>query len=139
MSEAGRGIQWRQWVLAAITTAVVIAAGPAQAYYAINHFFVRRISADRLEVFPRGGLTNIDGWCAVGDYVITMMSLPPATPIWRISEPPRHAGESLVFSLSPKGAATSNGLYQLGTTSLSVTAGAARAFCPESISYWGWS
>ena len=115
-----------------------MAASPASAYVAINLFTVQRLDADRMQVLPRGGLTSIDGWCAVGDYAITVLSLPPNTPIWRVSEPPRRAKEVLVFSFSAEGAAKSNGLNQFGNSTLYLTAAAARAFCPESIAYWTW-
>ena len=111
-------------------------AGPAQAYYAINAFRIEAIGGDRMQVYPRGGLTYWDGWCAAGDYAIALLNLPPATPIWLISEPPRHARESLVFSFSADGAASTNGLNVIGEAPLYQTAGAARAYCRASIDYW---
>ena len=126
----------RTGAVAAILAGCLALASPAQAYYARNNFLVQQITPVRMEVFPRGGLNPIDGWCAVGDYVITMLNLPPATPIWLVSEPPRHRGESLIFSLSDEGAASTNGLNTLGEHPLYVTAAAGRAFCPQSLLYW---
>ncbi len=126
---------WRNLILA-VMAAAVLAPGPAAAYVAWNNFTILRIGADRFEVLPRGGLNAIDGWCAVGDYVITVLSLDPATPIWRISEPPRPRGASIVFSLGAEGAASANGLMQIGSSHVWLTAAAARAFCPQSLSYW---
>jgi hypothetical protein len=121
---------------AALVALSALGAGPAQAYYAWNGFRIEAIGADRLQVYPRGGLTYVDGWCAAGDYVIALLNLPTTTRIWLISEPPRKAKETLVFSLNAEGAASTNGLNVFGDAPLYVTAGAARAYCRQSIEYW---
>lgn len=113
-----------------------LAAGPAQAYYAQNAFRIEAIGGDQMQVYPRGGLTYMDGWCAAGDYAIALLNLPPATKIWLISEPPRRARESLVFSFSAEGAASTNGLNVMGEAPVYLTAGAARSYCRESILFW---
>ena len=114
----------------------ILAAGPAQAFYAMNGFRIEAIGADQMQVYPRGGLTYMDGWCAAGDFAIALLNLPPATKIWLISEPPRHARQTLVFSFSAEGAATINGLNVIGEAPVYLTAGAARSYCRESILYW---
>lgn len=121
---------------AVVCLGLAVLAGPAEAYYARNNFVVEQISPVQMVVYPRSGLNPIDAWCAVGDYVITMLDMPVATKIWRISEPPRKRGEGIVFSLTDEGAASTSGLNTLGEHPLYVTAAAGRAFCPQSILFW---
>lgn len=121
---------------AVLVTVGALVAGPAQAYYALNGFRIEASGADQMVVYPRGGLTYMDGWCAAGDYAIALLNLPPATKIWLISEPPRKARQTLTFSFSAEGAATINGLNVIGDGPQYLTAGAARAYCRESIAYW---
>ena len=123
--------------LGAVLVAVgAMIAGPAQAFYAMNGFRIEATGADQMVVYPRGGLTYMDGWCAAGDLAIALLNLPPATEIWLISEPPRKARQTLTFSFSAEGAATNNGLNVIGDAPQYLTAGAARAYCRESIAYW---
>jgi hypothetical protein len=106
----------------------VLAAGPAQAYLAQNDLRVQG-QGDRFEVLAAPGMGPSRAWCAAGDYAVVVLGLPSTTPLWRISEPPRKAGEGIVFSLSPAGAASSSGLFQFGENDATLTAGAARALC----------
>ena len=122
--------------LRALLVGLVMLTSPAQAYVAFNNFTIREIAPGRFEVYPRGGLNPIDAWCAVGDYVMTVLSLPPATPIWRLSEPPRPRGASILFSLSAEGAASDSGLHRIDAEHVYLTAAAARAFCPASRQFW---
>lgn len=105
-----------------------LAATPAVAFQAQNNFTVRQLDNTRFEVLSRGGLSATDAWCAAGDFVIRALRQPRNTPIWRISEPPRPRGQSIVFSLSSAGAASSNGLATFGG-SLSVTASHGQNLC----------
>jgi hypothetical protein len=91
-----------------------LAATPAAAFQARNGFTVRQLDQTRFEVLSRGGLGNSDAWCAAGDFVIRSLRLSGNTQIWRISEPPRRSGQSIVFSLSSQGAASSTGLASFG-------------------------
>jgi hypothetical protein len=91
-----------------------LAATPAAAWQSTNNFTVRQLDQNRFEVLSRGGLGNSDAWCAAGDFVIRALRLPRNTQIWRISEPPRRSGQSIVFSLSADGAASSTGLAGFG-------------------------
>jgi hypothetical protein len=89
-------------------------AFPAAAFQSQNNFTVRRIDNVRFEVLPRGGLSNTDAWCAAGDFVVRSLRLPRTTQIWRVSEPPRRSGQSIVFSLSSQGASATTGLIGIG-------------------------
>ncbi len=91
-----------------------LAATPAAAFQAQNNFTVRQIDNTRFEVLSRGGLGASDAWCAAGDFVIRGLRLSRNTQIWRISEPPRRSGQSIVFSLSSEGATTTTGLASFG-------------------------
>jgi hypothetical protein len=100
-----------------------LAASPAAAWQSTNNFTVRQLDQNRFEVLSRGGLSNSDAWCAAGDFVIRGLRLPRNTQIWRISEPPRRSGQSIVFSLSSDGAASTTGLVGSGGNSASANHG----------------
>ena len=103
----------RSMFLSAVMT-VGLAATPVAAFNSQNNFNVRRIDNVRFEVRPRGGLGASDAWCAASDFVIRSLGLPRTTQIWRISEPPQRSGQSIVFSVSSEGAASSTGLASFG-------------------------
>jgi hypothetical protein len=105
-----------------------LAAWPAAAWQSDNSFTVRQLDQNRFEVLSRGGLGASDAWCAAGDFVVRGLRLSRSTQIWRISEPPRRSGESIVFSLSSKGAASSTGLASFGGGS-SLSAGHGQNIC----------
>jgi hypothetical protein len=100
--------------LVPLVLAAGLAATPAAAWQSTNNFTVRQLDQNRFEVLSRGGLGNSDAWCAAGDFVIRGLRLPRNTQIWRLSEPPRRSGQSIVFSLSANGAASSTGLAGFG-------------------------
>jgi hypothetical protein len=106
----------------------VLVAAPAHAYLAQNDLRVQG-QGDRFEVLASPGMGASRAWCAAGDYAVVMLGLPSTTPLWRISEPPRKAGEGIIFSLSAEGAASDSGLFQFGENDATLTAGAARALC----------
>lgn len=111
-----------------LIAACVIIAAPAHAYLAQNDLRVVR-KGDGFEVLASPGMGPSRAWCAAGDYAIRLLGLPSSTPLWRISEPPRKAGEGIVFGLSAEGAASTSGLIQIGENDASLTAGAAQALC----------
>lgn len=121
----------RSSILFPALVAVLATAAPASAFLADNGLIVEK-SADGVIDVPFRGLSGAsDFWCAAGDYVIRRLHLPPATRIWRLSEPPRRSGEGIRFSLSPDGAATSSGLAKLPPGS-SLTAADAQDLCQQS-------
>ena len=103
-------------------------ASPALAFQARNDTQVTG-TAERIIVASRPGLASAESWCAAGDFVIRGLGLSSATPIYRISPPPRRAGEAVEFSLSPEGAADRSGLLQLGPSDASLTAAHAQSLC----------
>jgi hypothetical protein len=70
-------------------------------------------------------------FCAAGDYVIRRLGMPQSTRIFRLSEPPRRAGEGIWFSLDPEGAASRTGVTILLSPgpSNSLSAAASKSFC----------
>lgn len=103
-------------------------ASPALAFQARNDAQVTG-SAERIIVASRPGLASSESWCAAGDFVIRSLGLSSATPIYRISPPPRRVGEAVEFSLSPEGAADRTGLLQLGQSDASLSAAHAQSLC----------
>lgn len=85
------------------------AALPAQAFIAQNDMIVHSEGMG-FHVEFKAGVGASDYWCAAGDYVIRDLGLARSTRIWRVSPPPRRAGEGISFTLSPEGAAASTGL-----------------------------
>lgn len=103
-------------------------ASPALAFQSQNGLRVTQ-SAGQIEVAPSPGQSAPASWCAAGEFVISQMGLPPSTPIWRLSEPPRKAGQGVMFSLTANGAAQKSGVIQFGDTDAAFTAAAAQALC----------
>jgi hypothetical protein len=106
-----------------------LAASPAAAWQSQNGFTIRQLDQNRFEVLSRGGLSASNAWCAAGDFVRRGLGLPVNTLIWRISEPPRRSGQSIVFSLSPDGAASSTGLVGVSSGAASATAAHSQNIC----------
>jgi hypothetical protein len=114
------------------TLVLLILSTPAHAYLAQNSLRVQGDAAGfEVQVSPGMGAPN--AWCAAGDYAIRYLNLPGTAKIWRMSEPPRGAGEGVSFATSPAGAATKSGLIRLNEQDASLTATAAQALC------WGLS
>lgn len=115
---------------------VFLAAGlfaqPSQAYVARNGMQVIQ-QADGTMFVPFKGLSgDTNFWCAVGDYVTNVLRRPGGTRIFRMSEPPRPAGQGILFSLSGEGAASGTGVTVFGAgPEGSISAGMAFAFCPR--------
>ena len=105
-----------------------LAASPALAWQSQNNFTVRQLDNNRFEVLSRGGLSESDAWCAAGDFVRRGLRMPGTTLIWRISEPPRRSGQSIVFSLTSDGAASTSGLASFGG-GVAVTASHGQNLC----------
>ena len=103
-------------------------ASPALAFQSRNDAQVTG-TAERIIVASRPGLASSESWCAAGDFVIRGLGLSSTTPIYRISPPPRRAGEAVEFSLSSEGVSDRTGLLQLGESDASLSAGHAQALC----------
>ena len=112
-----------------ILTVATLALAPqsARAWIASNGLVVTPRSPTTFEVPWRGRSSIRAFWCAAGDYVKRDLNLRGTTRIYRTSPVPRHAGQSLRFSLTPENAQHS-GLAVIGSP-LGLRAGHARTFC----------
>lgn len=102
-------------------------AFPAHAFFAKNGLRVDESGKGTFNVPYRGLSGASDFWCAAGDYVIRDLNMPVTTRIYRLSSPPRRAGQGVQFSLSPKGAKRT-GLIRWGE-GRGITASHARHLC----------
>ena len=116
-------------MLRALATTCLVAAFalPAQAFMATNDLIVEPASDGSFHVPYRGLNGASDFWCAAGDYVIRSLHMSPDTRIFRLSSPPRRAGQGVIFSLSSEGA-KGTGLLTFGDRR-SVSAAHARQLC----------
>jgi hypothetical protein len=114
-------------MLRTVTLLSLIAATPAMAFQARNTLMVQGSEA-RITVAPSAGQAAPQSWCAAGDFVIRALGRSPTTPVYRISQAPRRAGQGVEFSLQADGAAAKSGLIEFGTDA-AITAGHAQALC----------
>jgi opacity protein-like surface antigen len=117
----------RKSIAAAAAVAVVLAA-PAFAASA-PRLTVERINETTFEVRFRAGAFEQDFWCTAGDYAARRLGARNTTRIYRISEPPRRAGQGVRFSLDPAGRASSSGLNRVGNDDASLSVGSAQNQC----------
>ncbi len=120
---------------ALILATALLSASPALAFLSENSERVQGSGSGRFEVLASPGQGASVSWCAAGDYVIRGLGLTPDTRIWRVTAPPRKAGEGVGFALSPEGAQKS-GLLALGLKDESLSAGAAEALCYGQKASW---
>jgi hypothetical protein len=103
-------------------------ASPSMAFQARNDAQVAGTAAE-IVVASRPGLSSSESWCAAGDFVIRALGQPATTPLYRVTPPPRRAGETVTFSLSSEAATDRTGLLLLGDRDASLSAGHAQALC----------
>ena len=112
--------------LAAIA-ALSFAPLPAEAWINQSGMIVTPTGPATFEVPWRGRSSVRSFWCAAGEYVERRLNLPGNTRIYRTSSVPRHAGQSMRFSLSPSNAQPT-GLAVIGSPA-GLSAAHARTFC----------
>lgn len=117
----------RYSVLAAAAATLFVAGCDSSSFMAQNKLLVVPTGPTEFTVPFRGLSGDTDFWCAAGDYAIRGLGVPPATPIYRLSPPPRAGGDGIDFSLSSEGA-QDPGLAIL-SRDLGVSASFARNFC----------
>jgi hypothetical protein len=110
------------------TLALLLLTTPAHAYLSQNSLHVQG-DASAFVVQASPGMSAPDAWCAAGDYAIRYLGLARSDRIWRVSEPPRRAGQGISFATSGTGAASKSGLIRLNETDASLTATAAQGLC----------
>lgn len=116
-------------MIRAIALFLLLSASPALAWQARSGDHVTDHGAGRFEVKARPGLGASAAWCAAGDYVIHHLNMPRGTTLWRLSVPPRPAGQGVLFGLSGREAAPASGLLRFGPDSAGLSAAAAEALC----------
>jgi hypothetical protein len=110
----------------------MLLAAQAHAFVAPNRLPVQPAGSDpaTFTVGYRGNANgDIDFWCAAGAYANSRLNAAATARIYRISPPPRRAGQGITFSMSPAGAAGSTGLATIGGSDGSMTVAAARQQC----------
>ncbi len=119
------------FLIVALGAGAASAAVPASWFRAVNGMWVQPETPRKFYVGrgTRGGDDYF--WCAAGDYVMRNLRLPGSTPIFRLSPPPRRAGQGVWFSLDPEGASARTGVTTLLSSgpANSVSANAAKSFC----------
>lgn len=120
-------------LFALVLAAATALALPASAFTAPNRLPVRPTGPDSFQVefraFARG---DVDFWCAAGAYANSQLRAPATAQIFRISPPPRRAGQGVAFSMNPQGAAGNTGLQTIGGPRPSMSVAAARQQCQVS-------
>jgi hypothetical protein len=108
----------------------LLLASPALAFVTSNGFSVRGVGPVTFEVAARGSRTGpTDFWCAAGEYAWRRLHASTGARIYRLSEPPRRGGETIIFSLSPEGKASRTGLAMLGRDDGSLSVASALNQC----------
>ncbi len=121
----------------AIGTAILLSlaapafAIPADWFRAVNGMWVQPETPRKFYVPWNGEPGPNVFFCAAGDYVIRRLGMSQGTRIFRLSEPPRRAGEGIWFTLDAEGAASRTGVTSLLTSGPenSLSAVAAKSFC----------
>lgn len=120
-------------VLAAAFASVAVPALaiPSTWFRAVNGMWVEPETPGKFYVPWKGDPGAQVFFCAAGDYVIRRLGMPQSTRIYRLSEPPRRAGEGIWFSLDPEGAASRTGVTTLLSSGPqnSLSAAASKGFC----------
>jgi hypothetical protein len=111
--------------------AALVLAFPAHAFISSNRLSVQATGPDSFTVAFRGTATgDIDYWCAAGEFADRQLRASATAVIYRISPPPRRAGQGISFSMNGAGAASSTGLNTVGGSSGGgMTVAAARNQC----------
>jgi hypothetical protein len=115
--------------------AAMLLSAPAHAFVAPNRLPVQPTGSDptTFTVGFRGNANgDVDFWCAAGAYANSQLRAASTARIYRISPPPRRAGQGITFSMNSAGAASSTGLATLGGSGGSMTVAAARQQCQVS-------
>lgn len=113
----------------AAAIALMLSGAPGLAFTASNSLKVTDQGNGTFLVAYGGRSGARAFWCAAGDYAQRVLGLGATDRIWRVSQPPRGAGQGVIFSISPNGAATDTGIARLGPPSASFTVSRAQQSC----------
>ena len=87
------------------------------------------MNATTFDVLYRGEASDHDFWCAAGNYAARKLGAKSATRIYRISEPPRRAGQDIRFSLDPGGQGIADRAQLIGADDGSLSVASAKNQC----------
>ena len=118
--------------LAALAVAAGLGAMPVQAFVASNGLLVQRVNETDFFVPFRGRTGATSFWCAAGDFVVRSLNLPGGTRVFRLSPPPRRAGDGILFSLSAEGA-QDRGVQVWGSRDAGMSASLAQTYCANEV------
>ena len=90
---------------------------------------VQPVSPTTFDVLYSNNANIHDFWCAAGSYAARKLGARSTTRVYRISEPPRRAGQGIRFSLDPAGAASRTELNIIGEDDGSLSVGSAKNQC----------
>jgi hypothetical protein len=121
-----------------VSLALIIGLSSPSFAYKTQHGLIVQAMDDGTMYVPSQGLTKEKSfWCAVGEYVQHGLHKPGNTRIYRMSEPPRRAGQGVLFSLNGEGAASYSGVAVVGSGPAgSLSANMASALCPTITSHF---
>lgn len=122
----------RKPLLAALAVVAALTVSPAQAFMASNGLWVQRVNETDFFVRFQGRPGATSFWCAAGDFVVRGLDLRPGTRVFRLSPPPRPAGEGILFSLSPEGA-QDRGVQVWGSKDAGMSASLAQTYCANEV------
>ncbi len=113
-----------------LLTALALAS-PAAALGPESRLRVTQTSNADFTVGYRSTAKLTDYWCAAGNFVTNTLGLPDSTRVYRLSPPPRKAGQGISFTLDASRSAGETGLSTFGgPQDGSMSAGGAYAqFC----------
>ena len=109
----------------------MMAATPSAAFLATNNLTVQGQGAMfQVDYFDRSGAR--DFWCAAGDFAERHLNLRTGTMLYRVSPPPRGAGEGVAFSTDAARSSGRSGLLRLTTGDPGgMTVARARQYCND--------
>ncbi|MES2666532.1 MAG: hypothetical protein V4712_10560 [Pseudomonadota bacterium] len=92
----------------------LLTATPALAYLSPAGLTVTRTSASDFTVNYSANARLSDYWCAAGLYATQALDLPDSTRVYRLSPPPRGAGQGISFTLDAARSAGVTGITTFG-------------------------
>jgi hypothetical protein len=111
-----------------VAAAFILLAAPVPVF-AGGGLQVQPVSGTTFDVLYSNNANIHDFWCAAGSYAARKLGARSTTRVYRISEPPRRAGQGIRFSLDPAGAASRTELNVIGEDDGSLSVGSAKNQC----------
>jgi len=94
--------------------AVLALASPAMAFGTEPRLRIVRASNGDFAVGYQAQARLTDYWCAAGNFVTNTLGLPDRTRVYRLSPPPRKAGQGITFTLDASRSSGETGISTFG-------------------------